>query len=100
MRLCNTQRLADLSARRCVLFMPVFIRLGRADKPPEQGMGLIGPALQLWVELAGHKPGVVGQLHHFYQAAVRGQAGPGQAGSGQRLPETEAARLPSVRWQG
>ncbi len=39
---------------------------------PEQGVGLVGAALQLGVELDAHEPGVVGQLHDLHQPFVGG----------------------------
>ena len=47
---------------------------GSGDKGAEQGMGLVGTALQLRVELYAYKPGVIGQLHDLHQPSVRGQA--------------------------
>src|SRR5947209_1458282 len=37
-------------------------------------MWSIRPALKFWMELRGHKPGMIGQLDHFNQAIVRGSA--------------------------
>ena len=57
----------------------VLIRFCRGDELPEQGMGLVGPALELRVELDAHEPGVVRPLHDLHQAAVGGETGQGQA---------------------
>ena len=68
--------------------------LRRADEAPEQGMGPVGTAFQLRMELPGHKPGVPGQLDHLHQAAVGGQAGEGQPRLGQRLTVVVVELIP------
>ncbi len=62
------------------------VLLGGGDEVPEQGVGLVGPAFQLRVELDAHEPGVVGQLHDLHQPPVGGQAGQLQPRLGQRPP--------------
>ena len=43
---------------------------GGTHKVAEEGMGPVGAALELGVELNGHEPGVVGNLDNFHQVAL------------------------------
>src|SRR5690349_16723812 len=50
-------------------------RRGRADEVTEQWLRPVRPGLELGVVLAGHEPGVVGQLDHLDQPLVLVRAG-------------------------
>src|ERR671919_2127493 len=56
------------------------VRQGRSDEVPEEGLGAVRPALELWMELPGDEPGVVGDLDDLHQGPVGGLAGADQAG--------------------
>ena len=43
---------------------------GGAHKVAEEGMGPVGAALELGVELYGHEPGMIGNLDNFHQVAL------------------------------
>ena len=66
---------ATSTAASAFVYLLLLVGLGRPHKAPEQGMGPVGSALQLGMELTCHKPGVLGQLHHLHQPSIGGQAG-------------------------
>ena len=59
----------------------------RRDEALEQGMGAVGAALELRVELGTQMEGAAGQLHRLHQTAVRAGAGNDQTGVLHLLPE-------------
>src|SRR3972149_8769877 len=58
----------------------------RADELPEQGVGALGTRPELGVELAPHEPGMVGELEHLHQGAVRRKSAEQEAIALQALP--------------
>src|SRR5690348_1694931 len=60
--------------RTRALIRPVLLA-GRAHEAGEQRVRPRGTGLELRVELAADKPGVIGELDHFPERAVRRQAG-------------------------
>ena len=46
-------------------FLSLLLQCG-GDEAAEQGVGAVGAALELRVELAAHVPRVVRQLHHLH----------------------------------
>ena len=67
---------------------------GCLHKAHEQGMGPVGAALELRVELNAHKPGVPGFLHDLHQVAVRRQPRQPQPGILELLPELVVEFIP------
>ena len=65
---------AALILYKYLSLVPVLNRSRRLDKPVEQGMGAVGTALELRMELDSHKPGVnlFGKLHYLDKLSVRG----------------------------
>ena len=41
----------------------------------KQGMGPVGPGFKLRMGLGGNEPGMAGELYHFHNPPVGGQAG-------------------------
>ena len=68
----------------------------RRDEALEQGMGAVGAALELRVELGTQMEGAAGQLHGLHQTAVRAGAGNDQTGVLHLLPEV-VVELVAVR---
>ena len=67
-------------------------RRGRSGEGDEQGMGAEGGRLELRMELAGHEPGVIGQLDHLDEAAVRRRARKDEAGVFSEVSSNQRAR--------
>lgn len=51
------------------------------DKAGENGVGMIGLGLELWVELRADKEGVIGDLNNFHKAGRFGDRADFEAGS-------------------